>query len=118
MGTLYRVISFRETYGLPGGRPSVTGWWSKNVANTLNLLKDIVRVVYDREHGLPWEFELLVLTIPQEQAIIRPDGPRTGPKDPRYDDSEVYVVSCTGDVAVHGWKEFARQHGEDPDSWI
>jgi len=117
MEVLFRVISFRETYGLPGGR-SVTGWWSKDVAHTLNLLKDIVRTVYDHEHGLPWEFELLVLTIPQEKATIRPDGPRTGPKDHRYDGSEVFVATCDGDVTVHGWKEFARRHGEDPDSWV
>ena len=116
MENLYRVVTFRETYGLPGGQ-SVTGWWSKDPTHTMNLLKDIARTIYDREHGLPWEFELLVLIIPQEQAVIRSDGPHTG-KDPRYDGSEVFVVRVLGEVVVRGWREFARLHGDDPDRWV
>jgi hypothetical protein len=116
MNKLYRVLASRETYGLPGGQ-TVTGWWSRDPSHTLNLLRDIVRTVFDREHGFPWEHELQVLVTSEEGVTARPDGPRTGPRTLRYDGSEVFVVSC-GDVTVYGWQEFARLHGDDPDGWV
>jgi len=118
MGQLYRVISLRETYGLPGGRLTLTGWWSQDPAHALNLIQDIVRTVYSREGGFPWEFELLILTVPREMAVTRPDGPRTGNWDPRYDGSEVFVMQVRGHVLVRGWREFAQLYGENPDSWV
>jgi len=118
MSTLYRVVSLRETYGLPGERLSATGWWSRDPSHTINLIHDIVQTIYDYERGLPWEFELLVLMAQEQEVTVRAEGPRTGPRDPRYDGSEVFVMQVRGHVLVRGWREFAQLYGENPDSWV
>ena len=93
---------------LPLGK-TITGFWSRDPAHSVNLILDIAKSVEEEFGGGLWDKEVMVL-----EATIQDgsDGTeyRTGPFNERYDGSEIFVQNIS-EYKVHTWKKFLERYG-------